>query len=279
MRFDPLCADPEIADPAFPPCGYALTIPSGGCNLYGVLYRPSGKGLHPTVLMLHGFPGTEKNLDLAQVFRRAGFNAALFSYRGAWGSQGDFSFTHVIEDSRAALAFLREEFAEREYGVDRDRIILFGHSMGGFAALKAAETAPFISDVLFLAGWNIGLDGIRSSEDPYAAGKLRTLLGEGARVLAGTSVAALMDEIALKGEAFDLRNSVPSLGGKKILLVGASRDGVTPPEFHHEPLLEALRKGEDLSAEEAMIDTDHSFSGSRVALARVLLEFLQKRGY
>ena len=279
MKFDPFCADPEIGDPAFPPSGYALTIPSGGCNLYGVLYRPAGKGLHPTVLMLHGFPGTEKNLDLAQIFRRAGFNAAVFSYRGAWGSQGDFSFSSVIEDSRAALAFLREEFAEREYAVDRDRIILFGHSMGGFAALKAAETAPFVSDVLFLSGWNIGLDGIRSSEDPDAAEKLKALLGEGARVLAGTSVGALMGEIARRGETFDLRNSVPLLGGKHILLVGASRDGVTPPEFHHDPLLEALRKRKDLSAEEAVIDDDHSFSGSRVALARVLLEFLHKRGY
>ena len=279
MNFDPLCADPQIDDPAFPPSGYALTIPSGGCDLYGVLYRPRGQGLHPTVLMLHGFPGTEKNLDLAQIFRRAGFNAVVFSYRGAWGSQGSFSFSHVIEDSRAALAFLLEEFSELEYAVDRNRIILFGHSMGGFAALKAAETAPSVSDVLFIAGWNIGLDGIRSSQDPEAAEKLEALLGGGAGVLAGTSVDALLNEIEERGEAFDLRNSVSSLEGKHLLLVGGSKDTVTPLRYHHEPLLEALQKGRDIQTEEAVIHDDHSFSASRIALARLLLQFLHKRGY
>lgn len=279
MNTSALCVDPEITDRAFPPAGYSLTIPSGGCELYGVLYRPSGEGLHPTVLMLHGFPGTEKNLDIAQVFRRAGFNAAVFSYRGAWGSGGNFSFSSVIEDSRAALASLREDFAEREYAVDRERIILFGHSMGGFAALKAAETAPFVADVLYLSGWNIGLDGIRSSGDPHAAEKLEALLGEGARVLAGTSVADLLDEIAERGELFDLRNSASALAGKHILLVGASRDDVTPPEFHHVPLLETLQKEKNVFAEEAMIDDDHSYSGSRIALAKILLDHLQRRGY
>jgi hypothetical protein len=33
--------------------------------MYSVIYIASGAGPHPTVLMLHGFPGNEKNLDLA----------------------------------------------------------------------------------------------------------------------------------------------------------------------------------------------------------------------
>ena len=50
------------------------------------------------VLLLHGFPGNERNLDLAQALRRAGWTVVFFHYRGAWGSGGDFSFAHVLED-------------------------------------------------------------------------------------------------------------------------------------------------------------------------------------
>jgi esterase/lipase len=50
--------------------------------MYGLLYLAQGKGPHATVLFLHGFPGNEKNIDLAQAVRRAGFNALVFYYRG-----------------------------------------------------------------------------------------------------------------------------------------------------------------------------------------------------
>ena len=33
---------------------------------------------------LHGYPGHEKNLDLAQSLRRTGFSSVIFFYRGCW---------------------------------------------------------------------------------------------------------------------------------------------------------------------------------------------------
>ena len=49
---------------------------------------PAGAGRRPTVVLLHGLPGNEKNLDLAQAIRRAGWNVVTFNYRGSWGSPG-----------------------------------------------------------------------------------------------------------------------------------------------------------------------------------------------
>jgi hypothetical protein len=34
---------------------------------------------------LHGFPGNERNFDVAQALRRAGYAALVFHYRGSWG--------------------------------------------------------------------------------------------------------------------------------------------------------------------------------------------------
>ena len=51
-----------------------LTITSNGKRLPGLIYRSAGVGPHPTAIMLHGYPGNEKNLDVAQSLRSAGWN-------------------------------------------------------------------------------------------------------------------------------------------------------------------------------------------------------------
>jgi pimeloyl-ACP methyl ester carboxylesterase len=53
--------------------------------LNAVLYIAAGEGPHPNVLLLHGLPGNEQNIDLAQSMRRAGWNVLTFHYRGSWG--------------------------------------------------------------------------------------------------------------------------------------------------------------------------------------------------
>ena len=136
---DPVTTDPVSIDAAHPPKTVELDFESHGSALNGHIYMAGGEGLKPTVIMLHGFPGYEKNLDMAQAIRRAGFNVLFFHYRGAWGSEGDFSMTHVIEDALAASEFVRSEDAGETYNIDPNHITFIGHSMGGFAALAAGR--------------------------------------------------------------------------------------------------------------------------------------------
>ena len=79
--------DPPV-DRAHPAGMAVLHIPSHGVLINGLVYSPSGAGPHPTLVICHGLPGNEKNLDLAQAVRRAGWNAVTFNYRGSWGSPG-----------------------------------------------------------------------------------------------------------------------------------------------------------------------------------------------
>ena len=97
-------ADPP-ADPAHPASTLAIEIPSHGSVMNGLVYRPSGPGPFPLVVLMHGLPGNEQNLDLAQGLRRAGWAVMTFHYRGSWGSEGDFSIDHVLEDASAAIAW------------------------------------------------------------------------------------------------------------------------------------------------------------------------------
>src|SRR4051812_36251821 len=172
-------ADPP-RDARYPAHNQQLLIPSHGASMNALLFAASGKNPHPTVILMHGLPGNERNLDLAQAVRRAGWNVLTFTYRGAWGSEGDFSISNAIEDARAALGFLRPDEAMRAHRIDPSRLVVAGHSMGGFAAAatvvrdmlpddgatrmsRTGEVAPgpshrALAGLILLDAWNIAGD-------------------------------------------------------------------------------------------------------------------------
>jgi pimeloyl-ACP methyl ester carboxylesterase len=65
-------------DKANPAAMETFQIPSHGAMLNALAYIGEGAGPHPVVLLLHGFPGNEKNLDLAQAIRRDGWDVVYF---------------------------------------------------------------------------------------------------------------------------------------------------------------------------------------------------------
>jgi pimeloyl-ACP methyl ester carboxylesterase len=90
------------------PAGFMeLQLPSAGSLLQGFMYKANGSKPHPTLLLLHGYPGNERNLDLAQAVRAHGWNVIYFNYRGSWASQGEFSFRHCVEDVKNIVAYLK----------------------------------------------------------------------------------------------------------------------------------------------------------------------------
>ena len=123
---------------SYPASMQSFQIPSHGSELNAFVYVAAGAGPHPAVVLLHGFPGNERNLDLAQDIRRAGWDVLYFDYRGSWGSAGDFSFAHGIEDTAAAVDYLRSPTMARILRLDPSRIVLIGHSLGGFMAVQDA---------------------------------------------------------------------------------------------------------------------------------------------
>src|ERR1700682_6452180 len=141
------------SDRAHPAKMTVLHIPSHGVPINGIAYQPAGAGLHPTLVICHGLPGNEKNLDLAQAVRRAGWNAITFNYRGSWGSPGVYRFTQNLEDADAVLAYLRDPANAARLGVDTQRISIAGHSMGGWVvAHTAAHDHALIGAILISAG-------------------------------------------------------------------------------------------------------------------------------
>jgi pimeloyl-ACP methyl ester carboxylesterase len=239
-----------------------FTVSSGGHELPGVLHLPAGDGPHPAVLLLHGFPGWERNFDLAHVLRRAGYATLVFHYRGSWGADGTWSWTNVLADSAAAVAQLRADPR-----IDTDRLAVVGHSMGGFAALHTAAAHPAIPAVASIAGFDFGAAGTAPDPDQYVEPFDSDLLP-----LQGTSGRALVDEMVAHGPEWRLADLAPRLADRHVLLIAGSRDTSAPPEQHHLPLVEAYP-----AAEHRSFPTDHALSDHREELAEAVVTFLNRR--
>ncbi len=270
MSNSPISTDPTNYDSDYPPGMKSLCVPSHDADLLGVLYTAAGPGPHPALILLHGFPGTERNLDLAQIVRRAGWHVLVFHYRGSWGSGGNFAFAHVLEDTQAALHYLRENAAT--YAIDPQKIALAGHSMGGWAALMMADEQ--VAGVASIAGWNAGAVAEIAEDFAEAQVELHDFFVSELAPLQGTSGAALRDEVLANGEHWNLLQRTTVLANQPILLVAGQRDTNVVPFVHHTPLVNAFQMAGATHFTEVWLDSDHLFSDKRIALAQTLIDWL-----
>lgn len=141
-------------DEFYPAAQVELQINSDGYTMYGFAYTADGKGPHPTVIILHGLPGNERNLDIAQNMRRAGYNVIYFNYRGTWGSKGIFRFQNAINDAGAVVDYITDSLNREKLRVDPDKIAFLGHSMGAGIAMLAGINDPRVKSVIGISVFN-----------------------------------------------------------------------------------------------------------------------------
>ncbi len=252
---------------------HGILIPGRRGRLLSVLYTAGGPGLHPTVLLLHGIPGCERNFDLAQALRRAGFHVMVFHYSGSWGSDGDYSLANDLEDANTVLDWL---LADKGHGIDRKQLYAVGHSMGGFVCAHLTAHRSEIQAGVLLMPCDIGRFSQIATEDSSAAETIRKVLDDSAQWLNGTSGEALLEEAVSHGPEFRLESLAESLAKKPLLCVAGLLDIHTPPKFHCGPLEQAvLRQGGSLFRM-ASYPTDHFFSDCRETVAAVVREFLSE---
>lgn len=270
---DPVVCDVPDSDPAHPAAIRELGVPSGGVVLNGFVYVPPGAGPHPVAILLHGYPGYERNGDLAHALRRAGWVVLFFHYRGVWGSPGTFTFARAIEDAEAAVAFVSSLEFQQAHRADATRIALVGHSMGGFVALHTAARRAEVGCAASLAGANLGLMG-RAAAEPASRRRLEQMLAAWSGPVRMAPRYDAVAELASNAEPFDLRGLAGPLAGRPLLLVAGARDDVTPPAQHHDPLVAAFAQPGGARLEPLVLDADHGFSSQRIALARAVVGWL-----
>lgn len=270
-----LATDPPV-DKAHPAAMESFQIPSHGEKMNAIAYIPAGAGVHPVAIVFHGFPGNEKNLDLAQAIRRAGWVSVFFDYRGSWGTPGAFSFTHAMEDSAAAVAFLREPANAARLHVDSKRIVLIGHSMGGYMAAHTGAHDPGILAIGLISAVNLhdwAELGVNAADPKAGEAKLaERLAANQIASLAGCTGDSLAKEMLEHRDDKDWNFvEYASLFGTRPLLVISANEGLMPQT---DRLIAAVRKNPAAQVTAVHFATDHSYSDQRIAMETAVLNWL-----
>jgi uncharacterized protein len=268
-----LFTDPA-PDKAHPARMEVVHIPTHGVRINGVFYLAAGAGPHPTLVFFHGMPGNEQNLDLAQGARRLGWNVLTLHFRGSWGSPGVYSYPHLVEDGVAALAFVRAPASIAAYGIDPARIVVGGHSSGGFVAVNTAARSPAVQGLILISGTDDAWEAqtAKAKADPKAWRKFVKEGFDGMETLRGCTPDGLANQLLAHGAGWTFKAAAPKLAKIPLLVVTAD-DGFAP---EGEALAKAVTA---LGAAPQVVHfhTDHPYSDHRIALQQTVAGWLAAR--
>lgn len=120
-----------------------LKLTSANGRRISAVYLPNPAATY-TLLFSHGnAEDLGDDLPLLQEVNRAGFSVLGYDYQGYGTSEGRPSERHVYEDEEAAYQYLRRELA-----TPPERIIAWGRSLGGAAAVDLAARRPLAGLIL-----------------------------------------------------------------------------------------------------------------------------------
>lgn len=124
---------------------------SGGNRLRGVVYSPKGRSAG-LVLVLNGMHACiDRHLPEILYFTDHGFTAVTFENTGVGQSEGGSSvgLTQARLDTAAAIAHIR-----RDDVLGKLPLVLYGHSLGGYAAATALFDSPDIRAAVCVSGFD-----------------------------------------------------------------------------------------------------------------------------
>ncbi|NPD04230.1 alpha/beta hydrolase [Nocardioides sp. zg-1308] len=141
--------------PHLDPPGRRLEIAFEGSHLVAVVRVPRGEGPHPVVLMLPGLDSAKEELgSTEQTFLDRGMATVTLDGPG----QGEAEYALPLRGDWAPVAEVAWEAIGTQPDLDRDRLAVWGVSLGGYYAPRvAAALGDRVSACVSLAGpFNFG---------------------------------------------------------------------------------------------------------------------------
>jgi dienelactone hydrolase len=145
---------------ALDPPAERVEIPYQGTRLAAYLRLPAGAGPAPAVLMIPGLDSVKEELQATADFLLARGLATL-AVDGP--GQGEAEYELPIEPAYERVVAACFDWLQARDGVDPDRLGVFGVSLGGYYAARAAAFEPRALATVALAGpydFSVGWDGL-----------------------------------------------------------------------------------------------------------------------
>ena len=248
-------------DELYPARQVELQIKSASSTMYGFAYTANGQGPHPTIVLLHGLPGNERNLDIAQNMRRAGFNVIYFNYRGTWGSKGEFKFRNTIEDAAAVVNYLTDSLNKETLKVDPEKIAFVGHSMGAGIALIAGLKDPRIKGVFAISVFNpyTLLQGKNAEGNLIGLKEYLLTLG-----MQNCDPNQFLNDILDDIDQYNIEKMI-AISKKPIMVIDEHMNNSTFTNYNKSKTFQYK-----------IWNTDHAFSNRRIALTKEIVNWMNK---
>lgn len=161
---------------------------SGADRISAWLYRPTGGGPSPLLVMAHGL-GAVRTMRLdayGERFSAAGYACLVFDYRNFGDSEGEprqlLDIGMQLADWTAAVAYARTI-----EGIDRSRIGLWGTSFGGGHVIATAARVPGIAAAVAQCPFTDGVASVRAINPATVARLTALALRDVVGALAGRS--------------------------------------------------------------------------------------------
>ena len=139
----------NLALPLLRPPGERVAIPYQGKHLYGNLRKPGGVSRPPLLVMCMGLDSSKEEMDSNEsVFLDRGM--ATLTFDGPGQGEGEYDFGIRGDYEVAAKAVL--DFAAGRSDIDPARIGIWGVSLGGYYAPRAAAFDKRIKACISLSG-------------------------------------------------------------------------------------------------------------------------------
>lgn len=109
-----------------------------GTPLHGWFMPAKGKKTKGTIVFSHGNAGAiGHHLGFTMWLIEGGYNVLMYDYRGFGKSGGEVDRRGMIDDVKAAFAYV-----STRKDIDRTKIVSFGHSLGGAKSIAALGETP-----------------------------------------------------------------------------------------------------------------------------------------
>jgi len=203
-------------DENFPAFNKELIFAINGDTISGYGFIANDSTLKETIILVAGYPGNDNNFDLAQALRRNGKNVIHFNHRGAWGSQGQYTYSSCLEDIDKVIEYLTQTSVAKELRIDTSQITLIGRSYGGGVALIQGSQNQYVKKIIAISSVNYG--AIMNNYDNLTElGGFKKYMKK--QVMINTDIDVFLQEMLDKKEAFNILAFAKFLKNKQVLIL------------------------------------------------------------
>jgi hypothetical protein len=255
-----------------------ISFRSQGNLLQGKFFPGSSGPNQPSIILLPGFPGNEKDvIGLGKTVSESGFNVLVFNYSGTYRSEGTFTFETVLTDVKSAFDYVHGPEVVLKFHVDTTKLVLGGYSFGGGMALIYAASHLEVQHVFSIAGTDHGEFAREYRRNEAMAAQLDSEFEQLKRPNGPINFEgkAALRKLADDPSAVDLRLAAPKLVGRDILLIGGLDDVNVTVENHLLPFYRALKKANVVNVKFITLQTDHSFRNVRDEVTTHVVHWIQ----